>query len=233
MTNAGSICACYRKAYLFRVRASQFYRDSGSYPANGITSCRSGVLAGLLRQARRVWPWLLMLLVPATAHAIDASEDQIKAAYLYQFTQFIQWPATAFATPDAEFHLCVTNANTDSLARALAPLAARHQQDHIIVIKHLDDMEAIQDCHLLYISSTQHSREAAMLESLSGSPVLTVSSLHDFAAEGGTIEFVHVGNHLRFIINRTACSRAGLSCSAKLLEVATRVIDDNAVRGGP
>jgi len=169
---------------------------------------------------------LLLVLVcnpGALRAASSATEYQVKVAYLYHFTQFVEWPATTQAVPRAEFNLCVMGAAP--FFKALAPLAKRTHSGHPITIRYLSSAREARSCHLLYIGSALAGSEAAVLELLSDVPVLTVSSQPNFVDSGGVIEFIRVGRNVRFAINRTACIHHGLSCSAKLLEVAIRVVE--------
>ena len=168
---------------------------------------------------------LISVLIPQVAKSIDAEEPQIKAAYLYQFTRFVEWPESSFNSPDAKFNLCVLG--TNSFGVALSLLSQRSYETHPIILRFLKTVKQTRDCHLLYISLSESDHESDILTSVSKSPVLTVSSLPDFVERGGVIEFVRAGNHVRFSINHEACKRQGLACSAKLLEVAVEVMDSD------
>ena len=172
--------------------------------------------------------WLVIvlaaMLISGTARALDATEYQVKAAYLYNFTRFIEWPATALATPTAGFNVCVMG--TDPFGEALAPLAQRSRDGHPIVLDYPASAHAARACHLLYIAPSEAKRVAAILAALADVPVVTVSSLPGFVERGGAIGFVQEGSHVRFAINRAACKYHGLACSAKLLEAAVLVVDN-------
>jgi hypothetical protein len=163
--------------------------------------------------------WLISLaLFTVGAHALDATEYQVKAAYLYNFTRFIEWPGT-----DGAFRVCVLG--SDPFGEALAPLAQRTRDGRAIVLSYPGSAREGRACNLLYIAPSEAAREAAILAALVDAPVLTISSLPGFVERGGTIGFIQDGNHVRFAINRAACKRHGLACSAKLLEAAVRVVD--------
>lgn len=158
------------------------------------------------------------------SHALDATEYQVKAAYLYNFTRFIDWPAT-----DGAFRVCLLGA--DPFGEALAPLAQRTWNGQAIVLNYPRSARESRACNLLYIASSEAAREAAILAALADAPVLTISSLPGFVERGGGIGFVLDGSHVRFAINRAVCKQHGLTCSAKLLEAAVRVVDDADMEG--
>ena len=166
---------------------------------------------------------LFTTLMSEGAYAIDAEEYQIKAAYLYQFTRFVEWPASSFKTPGADFELCVMG--VDRFGVALSRLTQRSYNNHNIVLHFLKKADQVRDCQIIYISSSEVNHEAAILAKVVNSPVLTVSSLPGFVERGGIIGFVHTDNHIRFTINRGACEHHDLVCGAKLLEVAVKIVD--------
>jgi YfiR/HmsC-like len=183
-----------------------------------------------MKRYREKWSLLISVilisaLIPQVAKSFDAEEPQIKAAYLYQFTRFVEWPESSFNSPDSEFNLCVLGVN--SFGVALSLLSQRAYETHPIVLRFLNTVKQTRDCQLLYISISESDHESDILTSVSNSPVLTVSSLPGFVERGGIIEFVRTGNHVRFSINHEACKRQGLACSAKLLEVAVKVMDSD------
>ncbi|MFV2057993.1 MAG: YfiR family protein [Thiohalomonadales bacterium] len=173
-----------------------------------------------------------LLLFAATARiASSAAEYQIKAAYLYNFSQFIEWPSAAFEAPASSFNLCVFG--KDPFGESLRPIADRVYRKHPISIRYPKNIVSARSCHILYIANSEAGRFRAVLDKLSGAPVLVVSSLPNFVDRGGIVGFERVGSHVRFAINQTAGMRNGLSYSAKLLEVAVRIVGAIAAEGSP
>jgi len=195
---------------------------------NGTSNKRGSVFRDSGRYLEMpVWVFALLLMLASPPQQVFAiqrvTEYQVKAAYLYHFAQFVEWPASAFTEPDTAFNLCVMGVDPFGEA-ALTPLAKRSHYGHPIAIRYPTTAREARSCHLLYIASSEAGREAAILETLSDVPVLTISSLPGFVERGGIIGFIRVDNRVRFAINRTASKRQGLSCGAKLLEVAIRVM---------
>ena len=180
--------------------------------------------------ARRVCMQIILIVLFTTlmsegTYAIDAEEYQIKAAYLYQFTRFVEWPASSFKSPEADFELCVIG--VDRFGVALSQLTQKSYNDHNIVLHFLKLADQVRDCQIIYISSSEVNHEAAILAKVVNAPVLTVSSLPGFVEHGGIIGFIYSDNHIRFTINRGACEHHDLVCGAKLLEVAVKIVDGN------
>lgn len=158
-----------------------------------------------------------------------ATEFAIKAAYLYNFTQFVQWPASAFVGADNSFRFCVAGENP--FGAQLTPLSKRHYDGRPIKLVHLSSEGEMQDCHLVYVSKAFNPCSSPILKHIRKRPVLTVSSLPDFAAHGGIIGFVTIDNKVRLQINPKAAQRANIKLSAKLLEVASVIKDETSCKG--
>lgn len=145
-------------------------------------------------------------------------EDRLKAAFLINFAQFVQWP-----TPTGEtFTLCLLGA--DGVRDALAEAAARNKKivGGALAVHSLASGAAIDDCRLLFIESSRldagdRAREHA------DKPILTVSDAASFASTGGMIELFAENNRLRFRINVANAQRAGLHVSSDLLRLAASV----------
>lgn len=162
---------------------------------------------------------LLASIDPAAAD--PALEQQVKAAYLYNFFLFIDWPAQTFGGEDGDFDLCILG--RDPFGDSLAPLATRVARNRHIRLRHLTGSGDPGSCHLLFIGTSEAGRATSLLRRLRGSPVLTVSELPGFAEHGGMVGFVLEGGKVRLEINLAAAQGAGLRVSAKLLEVAAEV----------
>lgn len=181
------------------------------------------------RVIRCVSAWRLFLclfsLLPTvcSSFSYNAEEQQIKAAFLYNFTRFISWPNPSNSESVANFKICVIG--HDPFGDALTPLEQRSRNGQRIIIRYINTIPESLECKLLYIGITDPRFVNKILASLSGKPILTVSSLPDFVNKGGVIGFVNRENHVRFEINRNSCSQSGLICSAKLLEAATLVVE--------
>ena len=168
----------------------------------------------------------LLFCTPSWSHADDtqASEYRIKAAFLYNFSRFTNWPDET-TSDSAGFNLCVIGNNP--FGDALDSLAGKTVRNRSLVIHASDQVEIEKSCHLVFIGTTEPVQTTAILAPLMHRPVLTVSDSEGFTEQGGIIELKLVERKVRFEINIDAAERAGLVISSKLLNLATIVHDNN------
>jgi len=145
-------------------------------------------------------------------------EYQIKAAFLYNFAKFVDWPDEAFPNEQASLDFGVLGA--DPFAASLDSLSGKIAKGRTLEIKRLKTAEEARMCHILFISASETNRLAQILETLKGSSVLTVGEAGRFTQLGGIIKFKTVENKVRLEINEDAASRSGLKIPSRLLNVA-------------
>jgi hypothetical protein len=152
------------------------------------------------------------------------TEYQVKAAFLYNFARFIEWPDRAFRDPGSPMTFCVQGEDPfgHDLDRALDSKTVGVRE---LTIKRFKGVQGLETCQVLFIGSSDEERVSQIVQTLKNSPVLTVGDMERFAKLGGIINFVTEKNKVRFEINLDAAERAGLKVSSKLLTVA-RVIRD-------
>jgi hypothetical protein len=172
-------------------------------------------------RARGRLPWILALLLaaaggPARA-APSAPEVQLKAAFIFHFTQFIDWPAGTFGGPDAPFVIGVLGDEPMDDALTLMVRGER-LSGHPLAVRRIRSTVEAADCQIVYVPADADDsfREAR----LRGAPVLTVGETADFLQAGGIIEFFTDHSHVRLRINLAAAHGASLRISSKLLRVA-------------
>ena len=146
-------------------------------------------------------------------------EYQVKAAFLFNFARFVEWPPNASAGATAPVDFCVLGDDPfgDALDRAVA---GKTLNERTMAVRRGKKVQELNGCDVLFISSSEKSRLAGILGALRTVPVLTVGECDDFAAQGGEVQFTLEDNHVRFIINVDATDRAGLKVSSKLLGLA-------------
>lgn len=150
------------------------------------------------------------------------SEDQVKAAFLYNFAKFVEWPPEAFAGPDAPIVIGVVGA--DSIADALVhTVNDKDAQGRKFLVKRWKRKEDIKNCHILFISSTESNSVREILKNIDPSGVLTIGEMDGFTKQGGMINFVLFDGRVRFDINYKSAESAGLKISSKLLSLAKTV----------
>ena len=172
---------------------------------------------------------MTLLLVGAGARSLaqSANAPDVKAAFLYHFTKFTEWPSDALSA-SAPFSLCVIG--DAKLVKALEVITTRRvAEGHALVVRKIDIDGPVRSCHLLYVSGLDAKRSTRLIEALKGAPVLAVSDLESFATTGGTVNFFLEGGRMRFAVNLEATERARLRLSSQLLSLAKIVKDDSHV----
>ena len=166
---------------------------------------------------------LLALLFTARPDAAAQSgvtqEFQIKAVFLYNFVQFVDWPAGAFAGPQDPLIIGVLG--EDPFGTALDDaVAGETVNGRSLVVRRFRRVEDIDRCHVLFISRSENARLGPILTALKGRSILTVGDAEEFTRRGGMIRFVTENNKVRLRINVEAAKAAGLTISSKLLRPA-------------
>jgi hypothetical protein len=160
---------------------------------------------------------LLALGFHAVSRAEEPLEYQVKAAYLLNFTKFVEWPASAFAASNSPIAICILG--DDPFGSALDQMVAGEVVNgRGIVIRKMKSEPALKTCQMLFVSLSEKDPHR-LLPGL-GPGVLTVGEGENFIREGGMIGFVMENRHVRFGINQAAAEAAGLKVSSKLLNVA-------------
>ncbi len=151
-------------------------------------------------------------------------EYLIKAAILYNFAKFTRWPEQSFEAVDAPLRLCVLG--MDPFGEALSTIEGKRVGARNLRTRRISDVTGIAGCHLLFVSTSEDERLAAVLAATDGAAILTVAEMPGFSHSGGIITLNVVDDRNRFDVNRRAAERAGLRLSAKLLRLADSVIQD-------
>jgi len=186
-----------------------------------------GAMARLIRGS----PWRLFLFrlmicsLAVSARAQSATEYQVKAAFLFNFAKFVEWPAEAFTAADAPLQICVLG--PDPFGRDFEQIIVEKTVNgHRIEAAHPDAVPQARACQILFIAFSDKQQLRQILEGLKGSSVLTVGDTPGFAQMGGMINFVLDDNRVRFEINVKAAELAHLKLSARLLTVAKLVLTE-------
>ena len=174
---------------------------------------------------------LMSIIGSARAEDLQSlSETQIKAGFVFNFTRFVEWPGSAFATSTSPFMVCVVGAAP--LAELLTKTSAGKAVDgRPLTVKSMKPTDDLRVCHVLYLGATGERQEIRALEILKDSSVLTVSEIHGFALAGGMIGFVVQENKVKLEINLEAATHAGLKVSSKLIAVS-RLVSRSSALGG-
>jgi hypothetical protein len=150
------------------------------------------------------------------------SEYDVKAAYLFNFGRFVEWPAKTPETANESFAICVLG--RDPFGTALNATVARETiAGKSVVAEQILSPQDAKHCRVLFISSSEDRRLKQILDVLGTESILTVSDLPRFAERGGMVQFVLAENRVRFEVNSAITERAGLTLSSELLKVAVNV----------
>jgi hypothetical protein len=166
--------------------------------------------------------WGLLGIPGVLAQSPKPTDYDVKAAYLYNFGRFVEWPGKVAATQGGSFTVCVLG--QDPFGPSLdATLAGETIGGKAVVARRISSAQESDNCQILFLSLTEASRLNKIITDLNKKPVLTVSDMPQFLKSGGMIQFVLEEKRIRFEVNLTATQRAGLTLSSELLKVATVV----------
>lgn len=185
-----------------------------------------------LRRGRGRFLWFALRLLLAfflangmnlvSAQGSSPNEYAVKAAFLFHFAQFVEWPEGTFREATSPLVYCTIGA--DPFHGALeTSLLGKKMGGHEFQVRHAGQISEIQGCHVLFVGEGEKAHLASVLASVKG-PVMTVGESKQFVNEGGMIAFCLEENKIRFDINQEAAEKANLKISARLLALARTVI---------
>ncbi len=161
------------------------------------------------------------------AESTTPREYLIKAGFLYNFAKFVEWPEDAFADGSVPLTLCIMG--RDPFGSSIRSVEGETFMGRKLVVRRFFSLREIDNCHILFVSSSEKKRLPAILARMKGKQILSVADMEGFARRGGIINLIKVKDRIRFEINIDAARRAGLKISSKLLNLATIVREG---RGG-
>jgi hypothetical protein len=169
-----------------------------------------------------------------SAHAQPATEEyKVKAAFLFHFAQLVEWPAGTLGAGDQSLNLCVF-ADEPHLQELQITLEGKPVETRVLHVLLLSTPNVVQSCNIVFLSRDRGWRQAAILKSLQGQPVLTVGETGNFLSDGGMIQLYLKDDKVRFDINAGVADSSHLRISSRLLLLATSVTEgDGAGRGRP
>jgi len=159
------------------------------------------------------------LLLALPAMALEQDEATVKAAFIYNFTKYVEWPPET----NGPLLICLLG-EPDPLLTALTTLEGKQSQGSNIHLRSTGrDGGSLEGCRVIVVGASETVRVAAILDSARKQPALTVSEIEHFADGGGMIGLVVDGTRVQFEINAQATQRANLRLSAQLLKLARKV----------
>jgi hypothetical protein len=219
--------------------------------ANGLGGARGQRAArGAGRGARR-WPWrplvaAALLAVPLAAaaapgaapdppvpiaqHYTTTDEYKLKAAYLFNFAKYVEWPGARLPAPDSPIVIGVLGSDPfgDRLDRTVK---GRVIGKHPVLVRRARRLEELSGCHMLFVCRSERAREKQIVEWLHETPILTVSEGEDFVRAGGMIWLGRSGDAVEFDVNLDSVRAAGLTMGARMLGSARIVVSTRDGKG--
>jgi hypothetical protein len=177
------------------------------------------------RGLRQIRPAILLCFAVAFANlAAGAAEEpldeyQVKAAFLFNFAKFVEWPSGTFNTPDQPITICILG--KDPFGHSLDDtVAGRLVDGRSFVVRRISGVRQVPGCHILFVSSADDMRPAATLADIGTPGVLTVGESDAAGADGFVINFRLEDGKVRFDINVGTANREKLRISSRLLGLA-------------
>jgi YfiR/HmsC-like len=157
----------------------------------------------------------------ASAQPLPPLEYQVKAAFVYQFLSFVEWPAATTPTGDG---VIIGILGETPLTAALQPVIARSPRSRPLVVRTLRETRDLAAVHVLFVAASEKERLTSVLRAAHVPGLLTIGEVDGFAQLGGVINFVIVDGKVAFEINVRAAEEAQLKISSKLLRLA-RIVE--------
>lgn len=161
---------------------------------------------------------LLSAVEASRAEERKPTEYDVKAAYIYNFAKFVEWPPGKSSDAGATIAVCVLG--KDPFGPALATIEGKSVGERKIRVKRNPPLQEAKNCDIVFIAASEKEQLSRILEALGNSGVLTVGDTEGFARQGVMINFYMENKNVRFAINPKAAGRAGLKISSGLLRIA-------------
>jgi hypothetical protein len=169
-------------------------------------------------------------VIPILAQVNPSVEYQVKAAFLYNFVKFVEWPPDTFQSEKSPITLCVFR--YDPFGNALGEvIAGQTLNNRRLLVQRINTLPDLKACQLIFVSDREDKHLPEILNSLEGASVLVVGESENFAEHHGGIQFFLENKQLHFAINVDAIQRARLKVSSKLLAIARIVHDEPHPKG--
>lgn len=168
---------------------------------------------------------------PAGAQAQEVPEYQLKAAFLYNFAKFTEWPQSAFKDRDAP--LVIGILGKDPFGANIDFLNNKIVKNRKLAVQRFNQVDELETCHILFVCASEKKRLAEILEAVNDSTLLTVGDMDAFIESGGIIRFMIENENLGFAVNAEALRHAAFKISTQLLKFGQLVAVDPQSPGKP
>jgi hypothetical protein len=160
---------------------------------------------------------------PVFADAHHNQEYEVKAAFIYNFANFVEWPRDTFQGESSSLVIYVLG--KDPFGNILNSINGKTVQGKKVVIRQAMQIEEVKECHILFVSASEKRNLAYVLKSLKARHVLTIGDQDRFCQAGGMINLVILNKRVGFEINVSAAKRAGIKISSSLLKLASDITE--------
>ena len=188
----------------------------------------SSQIRGLPRPGPRPWrswviwlaAWLVLCLPGPGACETSVGEYSLKAAFIFNFSKFVEWPEAAFR---GKKEFCIATLGRTPLDRELAALGGKSVQGRSIVFRKLSYAEEATQCQVLFISRSELARLEGILDTLRDLPVLTIAESDGFCKKGGMLSLEKENSKIVFDVNYRETQRSRLKPNSQLLKLARKI----------
>lgn len=150
-------------------------------------------------------------------------EYEVKASYIYNFAKYIDWPSSSLPQESTTLIFCIIG--NSPLNQVMQSLTGKSVKNRRVSIRELAQVDELNGCNILFVNTSMKAHLNRILASAPSRSLLTVSDDKGFAAAGGIIEFIPVGDKIRFQINHKSARQSNIKISSRLLSLATAVIE--------
>jgi YfiR/HmsC-like len=147
------------------------------------------------------------------------NEDEVKAVFLFNFAQFVEWPPEVFHALDSPVVIGILGRDPFGVYLEKT-IEDEVVNGHPLVVERYSSVKQIQNCHILFINPGRTVKIESVLRALKDRNILTVSDADDFTNRGGMIRFINEDNKIKLEINLNAVKAANISISSKLLQLS-------------
>lgn len=170
--------------------------------------------------------YLLISLIVIITHLNHVTpivdEYQLKAVFLYNFSNFVVWPPNTFTNEEEPFKICILGKDPFGIILDVT-VESKKLESHPIVITRVEKINDTKICHILFINRLEPARLKELFAFTKNYPILTVSDSEDFITQGGMIELSISNNQMLIRLNPDAIEWVGLNATAKLMKFVQRV----------
>lgn len=162
---------------------------------------------------------ILLSLIFFAVHICDAQSEKFKALFMYNFTKYIEWPATV---RQGDFVIGILGASP--MAKELEIIAGKQKVgSQNIMVKTFNSIDEIGNCHILYVPASKSSSLAQIIEKLSGKSVLVVTDKEGLASQGACINYVQDGDRIKYELNKKNIEKRGMVVNSALVTLGIAV----------